>query len=71
MHDTEMPSAPRLTNEEAAARFAELQKTLVPQWRLIGTSVSQRSPEEQTMVVVPSMSLMVMLLSPAPGKLTE
>lgn len=55
MHDA--LAAPRLTNEEAAERFAELQKTLIPQWRLIGTSVSQRSPEEQTMVVVPSMSI--------------
>lgn len=58
MHDTTAtPAAPRLSNEEAASRFAELQKTLVPQWRLIGTSVSHRSPEEQTMVVVPSMSI--------------
>ncbi len=46
--------APRLSREEAEERFAELQKKLVPQWRLIRT-LAQKEP--QTIVVVPSMSM--------------
>lgn len=42
-----------MSEEEAAARFEELQAKLVPLWRSIG-SLTQ---EEQTIVVIPSLSL--------------
>jgi hypothetical protein len=43
----------RLTPEEASARFESLQTKLIPLWE----SIQQLSMEEQTIVVVPSMSV--------------
>src|SRR6185295_14361807 len=42
-----------LTESEAEARFAELQKKLVPLWR----SIQSFNQDEQTIVVVPSMTI--------------
>jgi PGM1 C-terminal domain len=42
-----------LTADEAAARFDELQRKLVPLWR----SIQTLTPDEQTIVVVPSLSV--------------
>ena len=42
-----------LTEPEAEARFAELQKKLVPLWR----SIQSFNQDEQTIVVVPSMTI--------------
>ena len=44
---------PGLTEPEAEARFAELQKKLVPLWR----SIQSFNQDEQTIVVVPSLTI--------------
>src|SRR5919199_1284174 len=54
MMNTELP-LPELgmTAEEATARFDELQRKLVPLWK----SIQSFNQDEQTIVVVPSMSV--------------
>ncbi len=51
-HDLQIPPL-GLSEEEADARFAELQKKLIPLWR----SIQAMSQDEQTIVVAPSITV--------------